>query len=179
MFAPMFVIARSTLACAPSPIATTQMTAPTPMMMPNIVSAVRMTFWRSAFSANRGIINRFIASPCHLTRLRRLNIDLGALADFVRAAPDDRVSVLQRTEHFDQVPDARAATHIHPLRHTIVDADHERALRRGDDAGWRHEERGLRPPDWPLHFGIHARAEPQVRVLDVQFRCHASCLLIQ
>src|SRR5438105_638407 len=94
------------------------------------------------------------ASPCHLTRLRRLDIDLGSLADFVGAAPDDRVSILQRTEHLDELADARAATHIHPLRHTIVDADHERALRRGDDAGRRHEERGLRPPHWPLHFGM-------------------------
>src|SRR6266487_4357931 len=60
MFAPMLVIARSTLACAPSPIATTQMTAPTPMMMPSIVKAVRSMFRRNAFTANHGIIRRFI-----------------------------------------------------------------------------------------------------------------------
>ena len=73
MLAPILVIARSTLADAPSPIATTQITAPTPMMMPSIVNPVRSLFCASAFSAIRGIMNRFIGTL--------LSCQVGSLAD--------------------------------------------------------------------------------------------------
>jgi hypothetical protein len=40
----MFVIARSIVADAPSPIAITQITAPPPMMTPSVVRPVRSVF---------------------------------------------------------------------------------------------------------------------------------------
>ena len=47
-FCPGCAICASTWALAPLPIATIAMTAPTPMMMPSIVSTVRSLFRRSA-----------------------------------------------------------------------------------------------------------------------------------
>src|SRR5207237_6603609 len=60
MLAPIFVIARSTLAEAPSPMAMTQITAPTPMMIPSIVRPVRSLFRDRALSAIRGITSGFM-----------------------------------------------------------------------------------------------------------------------
>src|SRR5207247_6971009 len=107
------------------------------------------------------------------------DVDLRSFTNLVRAAPDDRVAVLQRTEHLDEIADTRTATHVDPLRHSVADANHKDAFRRGDNAGWRHEQRWLRTPNGPLHLGIHTRTEPQVRILHVQLRRHASRLLIQ
>jgi hypothetical protein len=82
MLAPMFVIARATLAEAPSPIAITQMTAPTPMMIPSMVKAVRILFCASAFSASRGIINTFICrSSLRLRRSRGAVLGLAQLTE--------------------------------------------------------------------------------------------------
>ena len=50
-FEPRLLIWSSTRACAPAPTATIVITAPTPMMMPSIVSAERSLLTRSAASA--------------------------------------------------------------------------------------------------------------------------------
>src|SRR5215831_514780 len=60
MFAPMLAIARSIVADAPSPIATTQMTALTPMMMPSEVRLERSLFRARALSAIMGRSTRFM-----------------------------------------------------------------------------------------------------------------------
>ena len=46
----------SIVACAPRPSATIVMTAPTPMIMPSIVSTVRILLRLSAFSAIRSVM---------------------------------------------------------------------------------------------------------------------------
>ena len=50
-FWPSAAMRASTCALAPLPMPTMAMTAPTPMMMPSIVSAVRILFRRSARKA--------------------------------------------------------------------------------------------------------------------------------
>src|ERR1700752_4618143 len=50
--------------CAPWPSATIVITAPTPMIMPSIVSAVRILFVPSAFKATRKIIRIDMSDSC-------------------------------------------------------------------------------------------------------------------
>ena len=38
---------------------------------------------------------------------------------------------------------------------------------------------GLGAPDRPLHFGIHPRAQPEVRVLDVEFNGHRASFFVE
>src|SRR5882724_6812785 len=57
---PRLWICSATRAWAPAPTATIVMTAPTPMMMPSIVSALRSLFTRSARSAMRTACSAFM-----------------------------------------------------------------------------------------------------------------------
>src|SRR6059058_5335620 len=57
---PRLSIRSVTLACAPAPTPTMAITAPTPMMMPSIVSALRSLFTRSARTAIRTACSAFI-----------------------------------------------------------------------------------------------------------------------
>ncbi len=56
MLVPAVAICASIEDCAPVPSATIVITAATPMIMPSIVSAVRILFRLSAFSATRKIM---------------------------------------------------------------------------------------------------------------------------
>src|SRR5215213_4418278 len=69
-----------------------------------------------------------------LARFRCLNRDLGAVTHLVGAPADNRVALFQRAEHLDQVPNPRATADVDPLRHTVVDPNHEGPLRRGHNA---------------------------------------------
>ena len=60
---PIELTASVTRCFAPSPMATTIMTTPTPMMMPSIVSAVRILLLASPRRATRKHSNRFIRLP--------------------------------------------------------------------------------------------------------------------
>ena len=84
-----------------------------------------------------------------------------------------------RARLLDQVANTRPPAYIDPLRHPVGDADHKRALRRGDDAGRRQQQRRLRSPHGPLHFGVHPCAEPEVRVLHVEFNGHRAGFLVE
>jgi hypothetical protein len=57
MFVPAPRIWSSIAACAPVPSATIVMTAPTPMIMPSIVSTVRSLLRASALMAMRSVIS--------------------------------------------------------------------------------------------------------------------------
>src|SRR6266478_6363079 len=57
---PMAWIPCWTMYCAPWPMLTTAITAPTPMMMPSMVSADRILFRASARSASRNVLVKFI-----------------------------------------------------------------------------------------------------------------------
>ena len=61
MFEPALRICAWIDELAPVPIATMTMTAATPMIMPSAVSAVRMAFRLSAFSATMNVIRRDMA----------------------------------------------------------------------------------------------------------------------
>ena len=63
MFVPADWICASIDVCAPVPSATIVMTAATPMIMPSIVSAVRILLRLSALSAIRRIMKIDMASP--------------------------------------------------------------------------------------------------------------------
>src|SRR5215203_5150729 len=75
-----------------------------------------------------------------LTALGRLNIHLRSFTNLVGSAANNRVAFLQRSEYFDEIADACATTNVDPLGDAVVDADHERALRRRHDARGRYEQ---------------------------------------
>jgi len=56
----------STWACAPLPTATREMTAATPITMPNMVKTVRITWTVKEFSATRNTIASFFMVECSL-----------------------------------------------------------------------------------------------------------------
>ena len=60
---PRLLIWSSTRACAPAPTATIVITAPTPMMMPSIVSIERSLLTRSASSATLSVARKFMRPP--------------------------------------------------------------------------------------------------------------------
>src|SRR5207247_25352 len=60
---PRLSIRSVTLACAPVPTPTMAITAPTPMMMPSIVNALRSLFTRSARRALRALSQTFTPPP--------------------------------------------------------------------------------------------------------------------
>ncbi len=57
MFVPAALTCSSMVVCAPLPSATIVMTAPTPMIMPSIVSMVRILLRFSAFRAIRSVMS--------------------------------------------------------------------------------------------------------------------------
>src|SRR6266849_3384920 len=59
-FAPRLWICSATRACAPAPTATMVMTAPTPMTMPSMVSALRSLLTRRARTAMRALARTFM-----------------------------------------------------------------------------------------------------------------------
>ena len=66
---PRLWICSATRACAPVPTATMVITAPTPMTMPSMVSALRSRLTRSARTAIRALAQTFMpavarCSPC-------------------------------------------------------------------------------------------------------------------
>src|SRR3954466_5055362 len=71
MLVPAVAICASIDDCAPVPSATIVMTAATPMIMPSIVSAVRILLRLSAFSAMRKIIRIDMSDSSGLYQLRR------------------------------------------------------------------------------------------------------------
>src|SRR5262249_20806467 len=87
---------------------------------------------------------------------RRLDVDLRAFANLIGATADNRVAVLQRAEHLDEVTDTSTATDIHPLSDTVVHTDHKHPLGGGHDARRRYQQRRLRTPDRPLNLRIHS-----------------------
>src|SRR5262245_31926809 len=64
-FVPAALTCSSIVVCAPLPSATIVMTAPTPMIMPSMVSTVRRLLRLSALSAIRSVINRDIRVLLH------------------------------------------------------------------------------------------------------------------
>ena len=73
---PAALTCSSIVACAPLPSATIVMTAPTPMIMPSIVSIVRILLRLSAFSAIRSVMNiDMVFSYDHAAEVFRGNRD--------------------------------------------------------------------------------------------------------
>ena len=70
-FDPRLLIWSSTRACAPPPTATIVITAPTPMMMPSMVSIERSLLTRSAVSATLSVAKKFMGAPARCARSRR------------------------------------------------------------------------------------------------------------
>ena len=63
MLEPRLWICSATRACAPEPTATIVMTAPTPMTMPSMVSALRSLLTRSARTAIRALAHDVAPTP--------------------------------------------------------------------------------------------------------------------
>ena len=82
---PRLLIWSSTRACAPAPTATIVITAPTPMMMPSIVSAERSLLTRSAASATRSVARKFIGTRPPRGFRRRSRCAASARAGVARA----------------------------------------------------------------------------------------------
>ena len=70
-FEPRLWICSATRACAPAPTPTIAITAPTPMMMPSIVSALRSLLTRSARIAIRTLCQAFTLAISGQTALAR------------------------------------------------------------------------------------------------------------
>src|SRR5579862_700106 len=84
---PIELTAAVTRCVAPSPMATTRMTTPTPMMMPSIVSAVRSLLLISPRNATRKHANRFIQLLSPVSNYENQQV-------FVSCAPTDYHSTL-------------------------------------------------------------------------------------
>src|SRR5579862_3513609 len=105
MFVPADWICASIDVCAPVPSATMVMTAPTPMIMPSMVRAVRILFRPSALMAIRKIMRTDMRAPFFESLDRRRN---GQRRQFVlRESPaGDRLVVDDET--VSERHDARA-----------------------------------------------------------------------
>ncbi len=67
MLAPRLWICSATRAWAPAPTATMVMTAPTPITMPSMVSALRILLTRRALTAIRALARTFTSGPPRLS----------------------------------------------------------------------------------------------------------------
>jgi len=73
MFEPRLWICSATRACAPEPTATMVITAPTPMTMPSMVSALRSLFTRRARTAIRALAHALAQTPMRTSSTRSPN----------------------------------------------------------------------------------------------------------
>src|SRR5229473_6029531 len=103
-----------------------------------------------------------------------LNLDFCTLSQLIAPAASDDVTFLQRPKDFHQITDRGAASDWDPFDRAVFHANHKGAFGCGHDACRWHEQRWMRPFHRPENLRVHARPEPQARILHVQLHGHRS-----